>query len=91
MRQKRLFQSAYTTQINQEKIVHLTNSGLVQSTKVNGKEDSEMALVSRHGLMAPSILVNGVKTKLMVKGNSSMSMETYTMDFGRMTKLMVFP
>ena len=54
----------------------------------SGKEDSEMALESNHGLMEPNILENGEKIELMEKVDSFMLMETYTMVSGLMIKLM---
>lgn len=56
---------------------------------VNGKEGLEMDMESKSGWMGPSTQVNGEKTEHMAKENSFMLMETYTMAFGQMIKLMV--
>ena len=46
-----------------------------------------MAMEYKSGLMGLAMKESGETTKLMAKGNSGMSMETYLMDSGKMTKL----
>ena len=48
-----------------------------------------MGLENKPGPMEPSILVNGGKTELMEKGDSSMWMGTFMMVSGPMTRQMV--
>ena len=48
-----------------------------------------MDLVSRHGLMVPSILESGEKTGLMEREGLSMLMEIFMTDSGRTIRPMV--
>ena len=67
----------------------LINSKLELYIKVSGKEDSEMDLENKLGLMVLSTLENGEKTELTEREDSFMWMEIYMMVFGQMIKLMV--
>ena len=47
-----------------------------------------MAMEYKSGLMVLAMKESGETTKLMAKGSFGMSMETYLMDSGKMTKPM---
>lgn len=65
-----------------------TGSRMELFTKANGGEKLGMATEFKYGQTEQGTKVNGVTTKLMAKGNSGMSMVTYSMASGWMTRLM---
>ena len=87
--QEKLSQRDFIIQINRESRDHLINSKQELYIKVSGKEDSEMDLENKLGLMVLSTLENGEKTELTEREDSFMWMEIYMMVFGQMIKLMV--
>ena len=76
-----------TDQISSESNALPTHLNLVQSTQASGKAASVMALVSRRGMMGPSIVVNGERIELMARAALSMSMVMFTMATGPTIKL----
>ena len=79
----------FINQTNRVKTDLHTLSKVVLFTLVNGKVDSEMVLVSKHGLMAQNTSANGETTEHMDKANLSMSMVISMTDSGLMIKRMV--
>lgn len=77
------------TQIMKGKIDHPTNSVAEQSTQVSGEVIQEMDLVSRYGLMVPSIKENGIITKLVEEVNLHTKMVTFMRGSGKMICVMV--
>ena len=62
------------------------DSRMVLNIQASGKVLSGMAMEYKSGLMVLAMKESGETTKLMAKGSSGMSMETYLMDSGKMTK-----
>ena len=76
----------FTIQTSRESHVDLILSKQEQSTQANGREASEMVLVSRPGTTEPNTAESGERIELMAKAASYTSTETFTMDIGLMTR-----
>lgn len=70
---------------NLEKII---NSRMVQFTKANGEDLRDMVKEYKFGLMVQDMKVSGRKIKLMEGENSGMQTVMFSMENGKMIKLM---
>ena len=82
-------QKGFTIQTNPVNKDHHTNSKLVLSILVSGREDSVTDLENRPGLMVLNMQENGEKIELMAKVDLSMLTETFMMVTGPTIRLMV--